>query len=184
MKKKFKTRGPKPVALETLFWDHVQRGGADECWLWEGATTPFGYGDIKSHQRRHNAHRVSYELHKGPIPQGMQVCHRCDNPRCCNPGHLWLGTAGDNCRDMVAKGRHVSPALKGSKNGRAILTDALVMEIRRDKRPGTQIAADLGLGITTVNSIRRGASWKHLPMPADAPTIRIGRPRSNTEAAA
>lgn len=75
------------------------------CWPWIGRLSHVGYGQIKQHYRTRHAHRVSYELNVGPIPEGMLVCHRCDNRQCVNPDHLWLGTFGDNNRDRNAKGR-------------------------------------------------------------------------------
>jgi HNH endonuclease len=77
-----------------------------ECWGWRGATFRFGYGKVKLWDgTRTTAHRVSYQIHYGPIPDGMFVCHHCDNPPCTNPEHLFLGTGADNNRDMAKKGR-------------------------------------------------------------------------------
>lgn len=77
------------------------------CWLWLGAISATGYGyfDAREFPGEHRAHRISYRLHKGPIPDGLFVCHSCDQRSCVNPSHLWLGTALDNNRDMIAKGR-------------------------------------------------------------------------------
>jgi hypothetical protein len=78
----------------------------DDCWLFLGGRNNSGYGQIWYRSEVHGAHRISWKLHRGPIPEGMWVLHRCDRPACCNPSHLWLGTALDNVRDMIAKGRH------------------------------------------------------------------------------
>jgi len=80
----------------------------DDCWEWPGNRDAKGYGYVFGKQLR-RTHRVMYELMYGPIPEGMLVCHRCDNPSCMNPSHLFLGTSADNNRDCVAKGRHISP---------------------------------------------------------------------------
>lgn len=88
------------------FWKWVDKSG--ECWLWTG-TTSEGYGRVRHGPKKLLAHRVAYELTKGPIPKGMEVCHSCDNPTCVNPAHLWLGTHRDNMRDAHQKGRIKAP---------------------------------------------------------------------------
>lgn len=80
------------------------------CWLWIAAAKPPGYGVIGVNGRCSSAHRVSWQLHNGPIPRGMHVCHRCDVPACVNPDHLWLGSHRENMADMVAKGRSLKPS--------------------------------------------------------------------------
>lgn len=96
----------KRTAAETRFWSKVAL--TESCWLWTGATTPFGHGTIwlgSSGEGRGYAHRVSWELAHGPIPVDVCVLHHCDTPACVRPEHLFLGTQADNMRDMASKGR-------------------------------------------------------------------------------
>jgi HNH endonuclease len=92
-----------------LFWRHAVRGKyPDSCWEWKGAAHKKGYGRQWSKQRGAGtqASRISWEIHIGPIPPGLYVCHTCDNPPCTNPDHLFLATHAENMRDMIRKGRH------------------------------------------------------------------------------
>lgn len=90
------------------FWSKVNKVEDDKCWLWMGTlrSKQSPYGKFWSHNKQFLAHRVSWEIHNGPIQEGLFVCHHCDNPRCVNPGHLFVGTAKDNTRDMLAKDRN------------------------------------------------------------------------------
>jgi len=100
------------MTLEQRFWRKVDRRGPDECWPWTGGKTPCGYGLIRSsgHGHLRQTHRVSWILANGSIPRGMCVLHSCDNPPCCNPAHLWLGTHAENMADRDAKGRGTTTA--------------------------------------------------------------------------
>ncbi len=146
------------------------------CWIWLGASAGNGYGHISVNGKAIRVHRWSYSHFIGPIPEGLHVCHSCDVPACVNPAHLFLGTALDNKRDEIAKGRQAPPGVKrhrGSDNGRARLTEGDVRSIRslyaglpRKKyvsRGGlTAIARQFGVGPEAVRRIGRGESWSHV----------------------
>lgn len=91
------------------FWAKVLIGKDDDCWIWRGARLPRGYGHITWRMKTESAHRVAWRIAFGDIPGDLHVLHRCDNPSCVNPNHLWLGTASDNIKDGVRKGRIIPP---------------------------------------------------------------------------
>lgn len=136
--------------------------GNTGCWLWTASLTRGGYGQFKSFPgyRAGRAHIVSYVIHKGDIPEGMCVLHSCDNPKCVNPEHLWLGTLKDNSQDMMRKSRHVPVRLKGVSNPNVKLTEEQVNEIRSDNRTATSVSKDYGVSEWTIRRIRAGSSWK------------------------
>lgn len=151
---------------EERFWFFCVVGDADSCWGWNGSRHAFGYGFFVFRYEQLPAHRFSYELHNGPIPEGEGyhgtcVLHKCDNPSCCNPKHLFLGTAGDNVEDMVSKRRHAF----GEKNGNSKITEADVLEIRRLGSMGMNaldIAKRYGLVEEYIRQIQKGANWSHV----------------------
>lgn len=88
------------------FWSRVQVGGQDSCWPWTAGENGLGYGQMRVNTVLHTTHRLAYQDCVGPIPKGMVVRHKCDNPLCCNPHHLILGTQKDNMHDAIERGRH------------------------------------------------------------------------------
>jgi hypothetical protein len=152
--------GRPETPLFVRFWRKVQKTPSG-CWEWGGARHLQGYGFIKRKDGAQlRAHRVSYEIHYGPIPDGFDVCHRCDNPPCVNPEHLFLGTDLDNMQDMIAKGRKVSSP--GVRNGQAKLTEEDVLSIRAARGRQEAIAALYDVSQTLVSSIKSGRRWAHL----------------------
>lgn len=202
----------KRKTLAERFWEKVDKDGPtlpgmdSPCWLWTGATHRQGYGEILIDGVKKYAHVIGWVLQYGPVPEGHDVLHRCDNPPCVR--HLFNGTHQDNMSDMVAKGRsatgarngrhthsertargdrhgshthpesvargdrhgfrlHPGSAARGEDAGRAKLTEANVLEIRRRYRTGesqSALAREFGLSSRNVCSIVRGESWKHLPL--------------------
>lgn len=152
--------GAKPKPIESRFWRNVKVGPASECWPWLRAVNAQGYGTVWYNRMSRPASRVSYMLHHGlselPPPE-LHVCHKCDNRTCCNPNHLFLGTAKDNQQDCVAKGR--KPI--GEKNGRCRISSDVVRQIRsrykrRSKTDGNAaLAKEFGISPTWLSVIVR-----------------------------
>lgn len=147
------------IPIQERFWAKIVRA-KEGCWDWRGAKHPHGYGLLfrKRGERPAAAHRLSYEIHFGPIPPNMRVCHRCDNPPCNNPEHLFLGTAKDNTRDMIEKGR----VARGERIASAKLSASDVLRIRSDTRTQKAIAADYGVRRQTISKLKSGKRWGHL----------------------
>jgi hypothetical protein len=134
----------------------------DGCWLWTGSRDEDGYGRFRFHGPKRRAHRVSWELHRGEIPDGLIVCHRCDVPGCVNPSHLFVGSVTDNVRDRDAKGRQRNGAhiLNGEGHPRALLTVESVSQIRASEESNVALAAKYGVHPSTVSQIKTGRTWK------------------------
>jgi len=151
--------------LKKRFWEKVLKASANECWNWTASVAGKGYGQIKVPKQRRQlyAHRLSYEMHKGEIPDGMLVCHRCDNPRCVNPKHLFLGTGADNLGDMAAKDRH----LYGERNTEHRLSEKdvhCIFDLSEAGLSQHRIAKRIGVGQPQVGRILRGERWRHVWM--------------------
>lgn len=144
------------------FLSRVERLACEAgCWIWMGAETVKGYGSVRFHGSPFRAHRVSYELHFGSIPDGMRVCHTCDTPLCVRPDHLWLGSQLENVRDRESKGR----TAVGEINGKSLLTVEDVREMRRLFSQGVgraRLAERFQRDYKTVHSVVMGLSWKHV----------------------
>lgn len=144
------------------FWRRVEK--TEGCWYWRGALDRPGYGMTGFGGTGNKAHRFSYELHYGPIPNGLLVCHKCDNPPCVNPEHLFVGTNADNIADMIAKGR--AAIRKGELHHKAKLKDADVLSIRerysQGGMPERGLATIYGVSSSTIDDIVHYRRWKHI----------------------
>lgn len=141
--------------LSQKFWEKVQKDIPTKCWNWKGSIACTGYGRLGSNQTRHygSAHRISWKLHYGIVPKGFCVCHKCDNRKCVNPQHLFLGTYADNFKDMYRKGRHWHK-----------LTTLNIINIRSLNKlkllSNRKIAKKFSISHTMVNDIVNRVWWK------------------------
>lgn len=144
------------------FWSKVNRGNPDSCWNWTGPLSANGYGRTYPLGKHKYAHRFAWEITNGEIPDGLLVCHHCDNRACCNPAHLFLGTNNDNLQDMYQKGRHRT--VKGEDSGRHKLTAAQVAEIRARYKAGgvlqRDLAKEMGVKPMQISRIVNRKQWK------------------------
>lgn len=157
----------------SAFWDRVIPEPNTGCWLWLGGSVRAGYGHFPLRGRMVLAHRFAWAEAHGPVPPGLFVCHRCDNPPCCNPAHLFLGTARDNMRDKDAKGRGryvgAHSPLRGERHPRAKLTWEAVASIRERHAAGAAIrglARGFGVSQKAIQKIVRGEHWVSQQPPA------------------
>lgn len=145
------------------FWSKVKIGNPNECWEWQASLNNKGYGKFGIDDNIIYAHRVSWVISSGEIPDGLFVLHKCDNRKCVNGKHLFLGTAKDNSDDRDAKGRTKPGHVPGEKNGRAKLKVTDVIEIRKmieDEIDMVSIAKKYSVGQSTIFGIKWKQTWK------------------------
>jgi len=154
--------------------EKIDFDGPNGCWVWTAWRNKRGYGYTSNGVKEKNveAHRMSWRVHFGDIPVGMFVCHRCDNPSCVNPGHLFLGTHQDNVTDCAKKGRNVKgekwqrcvrPRIKrGTAHYLAKLNEDVVRAIRASTESRTQLAHRYGVTVATISDVLKRATWAHV----------------------
>lgn len=145
--------------FEKKFWAKVQK--TETCWLWTGTVNNKGYGETRYEGRFALSHRVSFIIHKGPIPEGMVVRHRCDNPPCLNPKHLELGTIAENTKDKIMKQRQA----QGTTQGHAKFTEQTLREAKRLRSDGwtyLELERHFNISRQTISKAVRGETWRHV----------------------
>ena len=149
------------MTIADNFWDHVDIKAPGECWPWQRACRGGGYGECWRDYKHIAAHRLAYELTTGPIPDGLCCLHHCDNPPCCNPKHLWLGTMRDNAQDRARKNR--SRQVHGSRNHMALLTWEEVRAIRARYTTGNvtqqELAKEYGVSRPSISNVVNRRTW-------------------------
>ena len=140
------------------FWSKVEIAGPDDCWQWKGSKTTAGYGNIRINHGNLYAHRVSWFIKNGPIPNDMYICHTCDAPACANPRHLFLGTPSDNTQDMMKKKRD----FRGKGSSKFTENAVRVIRIYTELLPIRKLARHLGVSHTTLINMRDRKTWRHV----------------------
>ena len=163
---KYATNEQKADRMRKTFDKYVIRNG-EYCWKWKGCITPGGYSAINVYRKKEQAHRVSWMIYKGEIPDGMFVCHRCSNRECTNPEHLFIGTHQDNMKDMLNKGRKFIKS--GSKYNFAKLNEKKIIKIMKmihSRYSDRQISEQFNVTRPTITNIRNRKAWKHVDFTA------------------
>ncbi len=173
MSKRNLKRQPDDVLIARI-WQKIARTDTG-CWEWDNDKQRGGYGMFWDGQKANSAHRLVYKLLVGPIPDKMCVCHKCDNRKCVNPEHLFLGTSAENSADMVAKNRQAKGDRHGSRlhpermkppvgsiNGMAKLTESDVIAIRNSEKPVSELAKQYGLTHMGMYKVKVGLRWRHV----------------------
>jgi hypothetical protein len=156
-------RGSKGTVVDR-FWRYVIKGAPETCWEWVGRIHEGGYGHFTANKgKQWQAHRFSWVLVNGEIPSGMFICHKCDNRKCVNPEHLFLGTHNDNMQDMINKGRQNK--VFGESHCRAILTKENVVAIRQSKESYKILAEKYSVSCSTIVLAANGTNWKDVKTP-------------------
>jgi len=163
------------LSLADRFWPKVAVGNPDECWMWTATLTPSGYGQLRDAEgKKVNAHRISYILHYGPVPDDCDVCHSCDANcppgdisyrRCVNPAHLWAGTRSENIQDMHRKGRQSRLDRRGAQGANTKLKESDVLQIRALHAQGLapiEIARQFNITNSHVVGIVKRRTWSHI----------------------
>lgn len=149
------------LTLSERFFRYVKK--TDGCWRWLSYTDPQGYGRINYGGKPMLASRVSYLVHFGEIPEGMMVCHKCDNPSCVNPDHLFIGTQADNVADMERKGRARKVAVSGPDHHNAKLNEDAVREIRNSNGVSDiELGKRFNVSASSIYAVRTGKTWRHI----------------------
>lgn len=145
------------------FFKLVEVLGPSECWNWKSCINHAGYGVFMNAAGKSRlAHREAWRLMIGHIPGGLYALHKCDNPKCVNPSHLFLGTQKDNLRDMWDKGRARPGVSRGQDNGCALLTEQMVREILASSDSGVSLSERYGVSQSAICDVRRRRTWKHI----------------------